>query len=1236
MPHQLCRVITINIRNPNGGLPSGRIAELDPRGGVLAVGDNGVGKTTFLRLLPLFYGATPTQILKGSGRSSMISYTLPDASSAVCFEYERDTVGDLRCVVMHARANEEAPQFHIVRSGYREEFFYDENNQYVDRDEFKARVEAMGIEVTKKLLLHQYRSVILNERLPTKEGAELRRLAAVHSLGPRALYNLDQISAAMANEKISFRDLQNIVLERVSDSQNPNGKTTNIKELKQSREAVVRWLEARGHLADIMARQPDALKVKEKIGKVKGLHLELCTLHVAVKEALVVANSELETLRSKETTEIERLNQAAQALAGQIDTTTKQLGHAKTAAEANEESCKGAKAKLDHFKLINAEELSAYQAQEGAFRERSAELETQIARIQDTTGDLNIRANDRRNAIQASFLALSTDLNSQRSQNISAYIDRLEVFRKAQGKAEGSIPRPNAAEANGDELFAIATRIGELNVQIGNASASPETIKELSDARGEVDRRQDVFNAAQGSISDAEIATREAKVLHDSALRKLAHQEEEEQKLVDAQSKAQAKLTPPLGSLLEFIRGDDLGIWSSVAKVLDPSLLHRTDLKPSFSDSVEDISVASSDESVRVGPAILDVTDVSTPAWVDMAAVRLEIEVIVAQASSLGEAISLTKIETKKAFDAHKKAEAAEQSAKAYRSLADSALQTAKHNRQRVANFAQEESLRRQTEAAAEVARLSARRDALIEEGKKAEAEYEQQIQAIRADFEQQRYDLGKEKDATESSITDARETHGIRLAEALAQVNADVQRELSGLGIDPIHLGKLQTEKSEVDDRLNSIAKNRHEVEAWKQFRDQVMPSMEAEQQASVRLWAEHHKLKLSVDTLRGNAAELERKGKLLLKDITDAIERRDNEAKHLQGLIDRDLKDFVDYVPAKLDIDWTAHNLADAVRKRKADLEQVTEELNKAHRSLRNELLKHPGGPADWLEHKEGELPDRQIYLPHQYLCEQANVLCDWYDPTECGPYIDQLGKEMLAFCHLAGEFVRVLDQFERSVTTFNTNLQKALGNTERFERFRDLSVTVSSKVSQLGYIKLLREMQDKGTRNPMAYRTVVRSEQDIPTDEDASLIRGFRDILQSDGAFKVNLNEQVRLECTLYENGTRRTITNEEEFRAVSSNGNTALITAMFLMGFVQMIRGDSPVRLTWVSDEIGRFDPKNLGAFLKTLDMHRIDVISACPSIDPALARFFPRLCIFENNGAVLTSTTHSEELGYEAA
>ena len=146
----------------------------------------------------------------------------------------------------------------------------------------------------------------------------------------------------------------------------------------------------------------------------------------------------------------------------------------------------------------------------------------------------------------------------------------------------------------------------------------------------------------------------------------------------------------------------------------------------------------------------------------------------------------------------------------------------------------------------------------------------------------------------------------------------------------------------------------------------------------------------------------------------------------------------------------------------------------------------------------------------------------------------------------------------------------------------------------------------------------------------------MREYKEILRSDGGVQVDLNEQVRLEFSLYENGKRSVISNEEEFRAVSSNGNSALITAMFLMGFVQMIRGNSPVRLVWVTDELGRFDAKNVGAFLKTLALNNIDVISASPSVDPALARHFPRLSLFENTGAIFTNETHELEAEHELA
>ena len=167
------------------------------------------------------------------------------------------------------------------------------------RTEFADRLRLRNINVSPVLQLNEYRSVILNERMSSKNAKQMMLLARDHSLGPRPLRNLNQIAAAMANEKISFRDLQNIVLERVAEDQATETKRQNVHELKQCREDVTTWLESRSHMAEMLKRKPDADRMKERIGRIKGVHLALCSLHVAVKAALAQAAANRTRLTSE-------------------------------------------------------------------------------------------------------------------------------------------------------------------------------------------------------------------------------------------------------------------------------------------------------------------------------------------------------------------------------------------------------------------------------------------------------------------------------------------------------------------------------------------------------------------------------------------------------------------------------------------------------------------------------------------------------------------------------------------------------------------------------------------------------------------------------------------------------------------------------------------------------------------------------------------------------------------------
>lgn len=1222
MPHQLRRIIAINIRNPNGGLPSGRIAELDPRGGVLAVGDNGVGKTTFLRLLPIFYGATPTQVLKGTGRSSMISYTLPDASSAVAYEYERESDTDLRTVVMHARAGEEAPQFHIIHGGYKETYFYDDNNQYVGRDEFKSRVEAMGVEVTRRLTLHQYRAVILNERLSTKEGVELRRLAALHSLGPRALYNLDQISAAMANEKINFRDLQNIVLERVSDAHTVGVKPTNVRELKQNKESVSRWMEARTHLADILKRRPDAQRIKERVAKIKGLHLELCSLHVAVKSALAQVNAEHAQLLIQIGEQSNLFKEQGEGIQEAIRELEGAKRDADTAFHQKRDLVTSALDRQTHFERIDVQTMTRLEETEADLQAQKASKEEERATLTKAAGDITRKREERKGAIEHGAATQVADIDDRSQKYLRASMVSLKSLNQAKEDALLALATPERLAEISAERVRIGIAEGEIKQKLKNPTASDATRADLKAAEVEANRWTDETTKAKREVSRTREIHEHARQATDAALAEVQNLEQESISVGAQVAQLQASLTPEPGTLLEFIRSGETSMWANTAKVLEPTLLARADLYPVLTTDAFD--GAAQEGSITVGSVSIRVQELDVPAWFDMQEVREALERKESQAIQVAEALKKAMDSARKLGAQAKLDDAAYEAAKAHESLTQTAWDSARHKKGRLDKVVLEEERALKEAATAERIDLQERSQSLVAEEIRITQGVESTRQAVRDDFKAQRDRLEQADAQAESRFTAEKLAVQTRKTEDMARLQDDYERSLSGMGLDPRRVSDLDTTIQNLGTQLDQIARNRHEVSAWRVFCRDQLPSLASDKLERDRLEQRARDVSKQLQGQYEQAESLAVHARKTLAETERNAEGRKREAQRLDELLTHGLKDFLDHVPAHLHVDWMVPELESSIKLRRSSLDSEADELQKDNRSLRNELVKHPGGPADWLDHKERDLPDRQILLPHQYLCAQAEVLCDWFEPMESGPYIDQLNKEMHGFFSLAGEFVRVLDMFERRVQTFNSDLSKALAATKRFERFRDLSVTVSSSVGKLDYIKVLRQMQDKGNRNPMAYRSVMRSEQDLPSDEDAVLVRGFRDILQNDGGFKINLNEQVKLEFTLYENGQRRTISNEEEFRSVSSNGNSALITAMFLMGFLQMIRGDSPVRITWISDEIGRFDARNLGAFLQTLDQHKIDVISACPSIDPALARFFPRLCIFEGNGAIYST------------
>lgn len=1234
MPHQLRRIIAVNIRNPSDGNPSGRISELDPRGGALAVGDNGVGKTTFLRLIPLFYGATPSQVLKGSGKASMIRHTLPDPSSAVAYEYERESDANLRTVVMYAREGEDIPDFRIVSSGFDETFFYDEKNLFVTRAEFANRLRLRNINVSPVLQLNEYRSVILNERMSSKNAKQMALLARDHSLGPRPLRNLNQIAAAMANEKISFRDLQNIVLERVAEDQATDSKRQNVRELKQRREDVTAWLDRRAHMAEILKRRPDADRMMERVKSLKGLHIELCSLHVAVKAALAQAKADKTRLSNERQVRADAFDQQREALNIAIHDAEQSESKAHGEWHFLHEAVKAVISRQDHFDRIGAKTLADNQSRESALQQQAMSKEAELGRLNSESGTLRSVHEALLLSIEQGAQAQKNEISDRKASVQSERIQKCTRLGEAKEVALLELEEPPRLSEIAGERTGLSIREGEINQKIRNPSATTETLEAREEAETILDQRRQDLDGAKETASHKASELSQARTALDLAIRTLEGHELQQKAVAAHIASLTAQLAPEPDSLLAFIRESADPVWPHASKLIAEHLIHRTDLYPSLvaSQAAHTVDVG----AVVIANASLSTHDLPVPEWFSMDAVRQQLENAKGHLSSLIETVGKAQEQSRRAKEKLELANSQSEKANAHQVLAESAYVSARTEKARLDTLVNTERQTATAQARLDLLEVRASLDALMKEEREIRDGLLQKRVAIHAEYKVKTDAVDDEEKRAIRSLDDEAKAVHSTLQVDLDNARQDYKRKLEGLGLDTERISLVELALKTLQDQLGSIAKNRHEVAEWHKFCKDELPHLEANQRKVEELRETLARATKHYAKLGEERGELTKRAEQTLTDLDARIKTSLEDARRLEELRSQKLDAFLDFVPSSAYSGRPVQEIDAEVTKKLRTLEDEDAALRGQILSLRNDFEKKEGGPNDWLKLKRKELPDPQTRLPHEYKCLEAEQLALWFWRTECGSYIDQLTQEMNGFFQNANIFVSRLDTFDRLVATFNAELGKALATAEHFERFKDLSVKVTSSVGQQAFLKVLRQMRDRSPTIALSGRSFSTLGAELPSEEEAALVREYREILRADGGVMVDLNEQVRLEFSLYENGQRSVISNEDEFRAVSSNGNSALITAMFLMGFVQMIRGSSPVRLVWISDELGRFDAKNVGAFLKTLALNNIDVISASPSVDPALARHFPRLSLFESTGAIFTSETHNERAGHEFA
>lgn len=217
---KLLRVVLID------SLCQGALVEVKVDENTCLTGTNGIGKSTFLKLIPLFFGASAGRMVKGGVNTVRFAdHYLPNASSYIVYEYLNHE-NELRTAILHRSSSGYAYQ--LLSSGWRPELLYkdQQSGELVLPKDVQRHVAAMGIDCTPELLTLHYRKII---QYNTGSGD----LDGVEDVSRKKMITLYRRSYSLAPPKHHFAGIDNLMFSLLESKGTFNSMEAAVGEILQ-------------------------------------------------------------------------------------------------------------------------------------------------------------------------------------------------------------------------------------------------------------------------------------------------------------------------------------------------------------------------------------------------------------------------------------------------------------------------------------------------------------------------------------------------------------------------------------------------------------------------------------------------------------------------------------------------------------------------------------------------------------------------------------------------------------------------------------------------------------------------------------------------------------------------------------------------------------------------------------------------------------------------------------------
>ena len=1155
-------------------------------------GDNGAGKTSLLRLIPFFYGATGTQIVRKSNvNKSFAEWYLPHNNSYIIFEYITARGQTAHVICYRNLSTKGGIVYLFVKGEFEQSVLIKQDNEEkpyaIACTKLAAELTANSLDYESRITsVKEYREIIQNIN-----GGNLNNQFLSYSLcsGRNDVRHIEKITAALIQGEFNIVDTKALFLEILDQGDRTLEFGVDANKIEQ-------WCDDYNGLIAFLSKKDTFIDAIANNRQIAYLTNRLANALLVIRdESDKLAESLLKTHRELDdyTESSEKLHEEANTLKLDKEITQNSLQNAIRSLNSEIEA---------HYEMLLDYEDKDYPELSIKLKQLP-DMEDKLAQQRNSYAELENKVTDAKDKRNRDYQNLESKFNEEKSRLTEQKLKAQQEAKEKQNKVDETFQQQsnelnkshsNFTKNTSKTLSESKSELATQEQRLKNPDIDELLIEQREQLEADKDKYQEQIDELTRSVS---LAEKEQEHQHKERGDLLSKLEVTCSKNRNAENKLKLvndRLDPESGTLFTYLETHRAGWQSSpLGRVLTDSLLMDTTLAPLMTEDSGSLFDLSIDTSSLPDCTVTNHADVEEQAnLMDLIDTLEEVEIeLNKQIKKVDGAIKLSNINL-----AQRRSE--------FRNTEQTLAQTKSNLKNKKIE------IERTKATLVEIIRSN------IKSIRKNISSIENELSDAEQRFKEAQSKLHDDRLIQKGTIeTGLGITNGVldetlnknyqMLGENKERIEMEYEQRLSEQGINRELYQRYKADIELLEDEIKILkAKTQviKEYDAWLSIYNIDDPKRRESRNEKGKGLESLNQTIRSLDTkLKELRSKIHHTKQQFKESITTLEKRKKRADSAVYRLSNYEAFENPEEVDEGFSYSGDLNSILSEVEFKLPELEMLSKQRKKDIRQMEAITLGLGDGELYrfWNETSRNTINEDIVASDSKRIDILEKIMNDII-PQVTSITIDSavnMGRMLV-------DFKDRLLSFDRDIKKLGRNISEQVQANNTFSVVGSIDINVESSLSKLqGWQDIINfsEIYEEWDKTGAA---------ELPAKEFFTALDTLTYHISADKVKKPTELFDIKFE--VIENNQRKIAKTDKDMRDLASNGTNLLIQSMLYLALLSQQRGVSQLSITYPTDEIGKLTAENQAKLLNMMDAHNFNVIAAQPEGNNRTANLFKNL------------------------